>query len=291
VLAACSPNGNDASPPTTTTATTAAPTLPVTSQPRATVAAPRTTATIPLTRPLIELDECQSTWARQLPAGMLDNLFARRSSAPYSIQVFGDPANPYGAPFAVVERFFADQRLTGSEYRAPPGRTIFNHRSGRSSAEWLLADGSEAYLNTRDLPDETVVALAAALQPRPADAWIPGFDLPVPPARLELLDEAVSAIDMPERALSGCVVGSRLAVTVLVVGGRPLARFAALIDRPSPLPLARQLDDGRTMIAAGNPGTDPGRALDAVRQATQAEWAALLAAPSPFDPPPTNGSG
>ena len=232
---------------------------------------------------MITVEDCRPTWARSRQRALVDNLFGRRSSGPVSIQLFGDPVDPYGSPFAIVQRFHADQSRPATESEPSPGHTIFNPGSERTSARWVLPDGSEAYLNTRDLPDDVVVAVATALQPRHRDATVPGFDLPDPPGRLELLDEAVTSFEIDDIAMSACSLPTGAELKVAVVDGRPLARFMPLIDHPAPLPVGLELDGERVLVAFGTRGTDPRDVLDRVRQSSAAEWAGMLSTPSSLD--------
>lgn len=243
---------------------------------------PTAPPSVSLIRPVLDMPDCRPTWAREPAPSQLENLFGRHSSVSVPVQVFGDPANPYDQPFIIVERFFADQRVDASVGPAP-GRTSFNHESGRSSAQWLLPDGSEVYMNARDVPDDIMVAIAQALQPRDPSADVPGVDLPNPPLPLQLIDEVNGPITLSDATLSACEISPAVTVTVGVLAGRPLARYAALIDHAPPLPVARQMDDGRTLIAFGTRSVDMTGVLDNVREGTEAEWLEMLAQPSPLD--------
>ncbi len=107
-----------------------------------------------------------------------DNPFARRSSQPVVEQLFAEPAGDLNRPFVVVQRFFADQRQVPS---GAPGQIVENDVTGRRSANFTLPDGSELYVNSRDLTRDQLVAFTVALTARPADMAAPGVDLPHTP--------------------------------------------------------------------------------------------------------------
>lgn len=226
-----------------------------------------------LTRPILAIDGCRSTSARG-PAGFtVDGAFARPTSQPAVTQVFGNPADPYGSRFVIVQRFFSEQRVAE---RPAPGQVTVNPSSGRSSADWILPDGSEIYVNSRDVSEADLVAIVQGLVARPLDAAVPGVDLVDPAVPLTLLDEALGTVAGINLASSSCTLEDGRQVMVAVLGGRPLGRFIRLLDSPSPLPAAHTLDDGTTLIVSSPGGDfDLDAALATVHQATPEQWEEL----------------
>ena len=294
----------------TTTEPTVATTLPSTdgatveSVPTSTTDATTTTTTVvppvsvagieAVTEPLIDLPGCTSTWGRDYPEGTytIDGVFARRSSLPIASQVFGDPGGSLVQPFAIALRFFADQRLgevaadasDTVDVNGSAGRLQWHPEIRRSSLHWLLPDGSEAYLRSDSLDGDQLLALARSLVARPADAAVPGFDLADDHAStVALLDEEFGPFPSAAGATSQCVLadGANLRVSLITPG--IVAAAATILDRGIPPRVSlRQIDADRLLLVTGTPSAADAivDAVDHVRQATPAEWAAMLDYPT-----------
>ena len=246
-----------------------------------------------LTRPVFDLEGCTRTWARSSEGGtLIENPFARWSSLPIAFQLIGDPSGSLTKPFAMIERIFADQRTgTGggigrsdTKINGNPTEILgFSTPNSGGSVAWILPDGTEAYLRTRSLTRDQMIELARAVIPRASETGVPGFDLPAdPPFGLSILDESHGGFDSGPGASSECRFAEGGWFTVGVSDSRPLTEAVWILDRPSEFPLlVQELDDGRMLLVYGRP--DVAGLIDAaaasVRQATDAEWSAMVYEP------------
>jgi hypothetical protein len=273
------------SPPPTVAASTAAPPPAIDS----------------VTEPVIDLEGCAPTWGRSYPQGTytINSMFARPSTLPIAYQVFGDPSGSLAEPFAILLRFFADQRLnevaagsTGDvDINGSRGVLLWHPNIGRGTLHWLLPDGSEAYLRSDSLDGDELLGLARSLVARPASAAVPGFDLADDHgADVALLDEQFGPFPSAATTASECVADDGSYVRVSVITPGIVAAAAAILDRGIPPRIAlRQLDDGRLLMATGTPSAAASiaAAIDHVRQATAAEWAQMLEYPAGSEMVPT----
>ena len=106
-------------------------------------------------------------------------MFARPSPK-RTVQVLADPGRGVAAPYAIVERFYANARSVGGTGKAEiNGRHAFVYvgRYGQGSVDWTLADGSESYVRTRGFdttsPNPIQAAAAAAYAANPIPVRIP----------------------------------------------------------------------------------------------------------------------
>jgi hypothetical protein len=120
--------------------------------------------------------------------------FAIGREQPIPLQVLAAPHDGVAKPFAVVLRLSAGSRDFSNDHPIlingmKVGVTTFPNGNGQ--AAWTLADGTNAYMRSRDLDQAALVALVARLTPRDRNAPIPGFDLQTTtdPNGLVLLDE------------------------------------------------------------------------------------------------------
>ncbi len=246
-----------------------------------------------LTRPVFDLDRCTRTWARSYEGGtIIDRPFARSSSQPIAFQLIGDPSGSLTKPFAMIERIFADQRTAtgggsgGSDTNingSPTEIQGFSTPNSSGSVAWILPDGTEAYLRTRSLTRDQMIELARAVVPRAHDAVVPGFDLSSdPPLGLSILDESHGGFESGAGAASECRFPDGGWFTVNLGDSRLLTDAVWILDRPSEFPLlVQELDDGRMALVYGQlsmAGLIDAAAVS-IRQATDAEWSAMVYEP------------
>lgn len=285
------------SPPTPTApaSTLTAPT----SNPTSTTA-PATSSTIPaptgiaaITRPLIALPGCATGYARESRPGTTDiRLFSRSSSLPIVMQVIGDPSGSISKPYALIQRYFADQRLSGAanpdlaDINGQRAMVIANPDRGstewKGSVQWLLADGSEVYIRSRGFDREQLVEIARSLLPRPADAPIAGFDLPSPaPFGLVILDETNEPLRYGGGVMSTCSLVGGGELRAARFSGSIVYRFGIALDWGT-LPAVADVD-GETSLRVSGPRPQADQALATLRQATPEQWSAMLTAPDPTE--------
>jgi hypothetical protein len=285
--------------PTPTPATAAS--VPSTTASETTTLPPPTTVPEPeLTRPVLDLDGCVPTWARESSVGTLDRAYILLNNGTIAFQLFTTPSGSLVDQFAVVGRVFANQRFDGSSANADvnglPARAGGFGEAGSVRERWgdliwRLPDGSEAYLRTSTMTRDELLDLAASLQPRPADAVIPGFD--VTRDSYVVLDENVTPFEVGPITSSACEFETGGWLRVSVLEGTSIGDAVYLTDRPFEEAMStQQLDDGRIITVGGRPDVSPrsAEALATVRQADDDEWQRLLDANindfEPFTPPP-----
>jgi hypothetical protein len=195
----------------------------------------------PLVGPVLRFDGCP-TRPEQGHTGSM-GLYIHPNAGPHPVQLIADPALGAAGPYAIVERFFADQRSTAPAPFEPADVRIAG--DGQGDALWVLDDGSEVYLRARGFDTDQVIALAEALVPRPADAAIAGFDLE-PPAEsgMQIVDET-AALD-GSGAGTNCVVADKGTVSAIVLEGAPVFRYAVALDW-APVPYVVDLGEGRLL--------------------------------------------
>ncbi len=192
MTAGCDTEDGTAAASTSTVPATITSTTPSTTTPPPTTASPTpTTTSVPapmaLTRPYVDPSVCEPVAAIE---GTFDDLkltpFWIWTEEPIAIQVLGDPAlGPIG-PFAVLLRYpeqIAEMSGRDIETVNDWRVAIVASPNGNGDALWQLPDGSEAYLRTRDLDRTQIVAVIEQLQPRAADAPIPGLTSVAAPGR------------------------------------------------------------------------------------------------------------
>jgi len=239
-----------------------------------------------LVRPVIDTSYCTPLSAGEWTETE-HNLFARSRAGHPTVQIIGDPSADITAPYAVVERFFTDQRPPNmGEIHDINGREgrVYIGKSGSGQVAWLLPDGTEAYIRSRGWGADELLQLARALSPRTADAAVPGFDVTgALPAGAALIGETAGPL-IGSGARSMCQLdGNGGHLNLAVIRGDIPYTFGVNVDW-SPLPTVIQRGDAVVGIA-GPPHT-PARAIDDVTNATPEEWEALLQAAEPLPAPP-----
>ena len=246
-----------------------------------------------LVRPIVDPTICTPVSALEHSgtAGRPVRFFGRQSSLPIPTQVIGNPTGDLTTGYAMVQRYFADQRIgrfgdlvdvNGISMRM----FIGSDRQGEVSG--LLPDGSELYLRSRDLDRETLIAYAKALSARPVDVAVPGFDVVGDlPAHAQLLAESDGHLPESHTSTSECSLkGPGTPVTVMVGQGDPVFLYYAGLEMT--LPLLRRVGDGVWWYAR-ELGAFPD-VFGHLRSATPDEWKFLLQAPTLLDrgdSPPT----
>lgn len=266
---ACSGGGGKHAAATTSVAST---TTAATQGPRSGLPRPRDKE--PLTRPIITMAGCVLAAAYEGSSTL--TLFAR-PSAKRTVQILADPHRGVARPYAVVERFFANTRdLVSKSSVDVNGRPawVYVGEHGQGSVEWTLADGSEAYVRARGFDRSALVAIARSLRPRSATSRIPGFDVARPaPFGLALVGGTAGPV-RSIGASSTCTLTSGVQVTVGVLRGDAVSRFAPPMDA-FPLPVLAERDDAVVMTFSPDAAAAL-RASRSVHNATIAQWAALL---------------
>lgn len=191
-----------------------------------------------ITRPVTERLTCDPVSARETFTEGL-TLFARPSANPIPIQVVADPVDGPVGPFAVVQRFFGDDRRpTGDEAVDIDGTTFWIRLvdDGNGVAEWDVGDGSFGYVRSRGLDRTALLDLLGALEPRAATASIPGFEYAPPDGGPDLLHEQMNTDVGGEVGSSECVVASTgYQYRLSAINGDPVFQYGGVIDRPVPL--------------------------------------------------------
>jgi hypothetical protein len=241
-----------------------------------------------LSRPYVDPSVCEPVAATE---GAFDDLeltpFWIWTDEPIAIQVLGDPAlGPIG-PFAVLLRYpeqIAEMNGRHIETVNDWPVAIVTSPNGNGDALWQLPDGSEAYLRTRDLDRTQIVAIVEQLQPRAADAPIPGFDFgrgSAATGEIEMLAEHMNSGLQGQSASLACrSYDNPLAVwRVTALDADPVVEYIYILDRPRPVDVG--FVDG-TVIVIGHgfvTGSTPSAAE--VTNADPDVWAALLTQPFP----------
>jgi hypothetical protein len=267
--ATCSPaTQHRAASPTTLT------TLPTTtsSTPANEPESPRPSDTGPPTRPSVAIAGCLPAWTRESAETVA--LFAWPSPK-RTVQVLADPSRGAAGPYAIVERFFANTHSS----RGPGTPVTINGRSawvyvgvyGQGSVRWMLPDGSQAYIRTRDIDRAGLVAIARGLRSRAAASRIPGFDLTRPaPLGLVIVGETADPVHGTSLG-SACTLANGREVRVGVLYGDTVFQYGVAIDN-LPLPVVAERDNAVITVY----GPSAAALITAVHNATTQQWAAFL---------------
>jgi hypothetical protein len=194
------------------------------------------------------------------------------------VQVVADPVRGVARPYAVVERFFANgdgHGVPGPAVEVNGQRArVYVGRYGQGAVEWTLADGSVGYIRARGFDRSGLVAIARSLRPRTATSRVPGFDLARPaPFGLALVDGTDGPIHSSGVG-STCTLANGVQVTVQVLRGDRVSRYALPMDF---LPLPVIAEHGDAVVSIFSPDTAAAlRASRSVRNASTQQWAALL---------------
>jgi hypothetical protein len=232
-----------------------------------------------ITRPVTEPSTCDPVSARETFAEGL-TLFARPSTNPVPIQVVADPVDGLVGQFAVVQRFFGDdRRATGDEPVDIGGTTLWISLSdnGNGVAEWDVGDGSFGYVRSRGLDRSALVELLGALEPRAATASIPGFEYAPGTGGRELLHEQMNTEVAGEVGSSECVVASTgHAYRISAINGDPVFQYGGVIDRLVPLEVGMH---GSTLIVIDGVSDPTAPTIDDVVDADAEAWLELRSRP------------
>ena len=232
-----------------------------------------------IARPVIDPSICEPVSARETFTEGL-TLFARPSTNPVPIQVVADPVEGLVGQFAVVQRFFGDDRRpTGDEAVDIDGTTFWIRLvdDGNGVAEWDVGDGSFGYVRSRGLDRSALLDLLGALEPRAATASIPGFDYAPPDGGRELLHEQMNTDVGGEVGSSECVVASTgYAYRISAINGDPVFQYGGVIDRPVPLEVGLS---GSSLIVIGGVADPDAPTVADVVEADSDVWLELRSRP------------
>jgi hypothetical protein len=277
-----------AEPPVSAVATT----TPTESE--ASVSASRTSVTVDaapelaVSRPYVDPAVCAPVAAKNWEAhDLMLRPFAVHSESPIAMQVIANGVTGPAGPLALLLRYRDRPRPTSD--REPLEINDWQVQltmvpNGNADARWDLADGGQAYLRTRDLDRDTIVALIGELRPRPADAAAPGFDLEAAPGMqpdLAILHEGTNASHDGRGAWFACRdPDTEIIYRVQTLGGDPLLQYTGILDRPRPIDVG--IVDDTVIIVSGAPWM-PESPFSAgqVFNTDQATWDGLLARPFP----------
>ena len=262
------------------TATAVASTLPeqATSEP----SAPSTTdAATTITRPYIDPSTCGSGLRRGTAVQDYTLYpFAITHEAPIPLQVIAERVDGIAKPFAVVVRLFVSDRDFTSEHPVIVGGVKVNittYTDENLMAAWTLSDSSTAYVRSRGLDQDALVALIARLVPRAATAPIPGFDL-APPSGTDpivLLHESLNtALSAKWTTFQCTTVASQGIYYVSVLTGDPVFMYFSVLGTPN-LRAVSTNGDGALTIQGGLRGDPSAPTLQQVEQASLEVWSAL----------------
>ena len=207
----------------------------------------------------------------------ISTLFAWPSSK-RTVQVVADPVRGVARPYAVVMRFFTN--ATGHGIPGPMVEVngqlarVYVGKYGQGAVEWTLADASVGYIRARGFDRSGLVAIARALRPRTSSSQMPGFDLARPaPFGLAVVDGTAGPIRSTGVG-STCTLANGVQVTVQVLRGDRVSRYALPMDF---LPLPVVAEHGDAVVSIFSPDTAAAlRASRSVHNATTQQWAALL---------------
>jgi len=237
-----------------------------------------TTEAAEIARPVAAAEQCKSVAARDGYNRPL-SFIGRASSNPVPLALFADPTTRINPVIVMVHRFFDDRSVRGDEFIDVDNTTygITESADGDLEITWQL-DDSLGHARARGLTSDELIDFVAALEPRPADAAITGFDYQPTstPTRLQLIQELNDTDVEGTVARSVCLsdTGNRYRITAL--NGDPVFVSSAMLDRPAPIDMATVGDE--TIVINGPTGTDAPRASD-VTNAGVSEWERLLAQP------------
>ncbi|MEM1332724.1 MAG: hypothetical protein AAGG08_04620 [Actinomycetota bacterium] len=231
-----------------------------------------------VTRPIADWSICRPVSANETFVQGL-TLFARPSNNPVPIQIIAQAETGPAGPFAIVQRYFGDDRTpTGGDQLVVNGITfhvsVFDN--GNGEVEWDVGDESFGYLRSRDLSRDELLTVIETISPRPTETVVPGFDF-AGDGGFELLDEGVNTDIVGRVSSSECLVGdSGNRYRITSVSGDPIFRYGAVADRPVPIDVGGR-GDAIVMINGIDDPLAP--SVDDVVQADQDDWTELLTQP------------
>jgi hypothetical protein len=235
-------------------------------------AAPDVEAAPVVLRPTISSEVCRDGVAegdarRASPIDGPLQPFAIAQAEPIPIQIVGEVDDP-AQPFAVLLRY------ESASQRWPAGVRVYDNGNGEASLD--LQDGTWAYVRSRGMTEDELIALTRRMTPRAVSHPVPGFDL-TGRSGPQLLHEHLNSGFGQRGARFICDVRTstgRVTYSVVVMGlGEPVLAYLAVIDRTPPLAVRRN-GDGVLLIIG--PDMPEAPTLDDVVDADQATWDALL---------------
>lgn len=254
-----------------------------------------TTASTPapagITRPVIAAAICEPVSAREAFTEGL-TLFARPSTNPVPIQVIGDPVEGLLGPFAVVQRFFGDDRRPAGDEAVEVDGTVFRislSENGNGAVEWDVGDGSLGYVRSSGLDRAALLGVIAALTPRPATSAVPGFDYSAAAEGRQLLHEQMNTDVSGEVGSSECDVASTgYRYRISAITGDAVFQYGGVIDRPVPLEVGTR---DSTLIVIDGVADPSAPTVGNVIDANPATWLELRSRPrGPEDSAPRTES-
>lgn len=225
-------------------------------------------------RPLVDVEGCVPYQAWEIE--FAQPLYGRASSEPIALQVLAAHGS-VEAPFVIAQRYFSDARTDPTAFgsivdiNGVPAAVLVDE-SGLGHAQWLLSDGSGAYLRSSGLTAAELADVARSLVPRDRSEAVPGFDLESAPFDLTILDETVEPV-------TGHVAGSacrtdEATISVALLQGDQTFMYSAALDAPE-LPSLSRLASGDLIGITGATDDHPATRSDIVN-ADQDDWDALL---------------
>lgn len=232
-----------------------------------------------LTRPVTDSSTCDPVSARETFTEGL-TLFARSSTNPVPIQVVANPVEGLVGPFAIVQRFFGDDRIpTGDEAVDIDGTTFWIRLAdnGNGAVGWDVGDGSVGNVRSRGLDRTALIGLVSAFTPRPATVSIPGFNYRSSTGGLQLLHEQMNTDIDGEVGSSECVVASTgYGYRISAINGDPVFQYGGVIDRLVPLEVGTQ---GSTLIVIDGVSDPAAPTVKDVVDADREAWLELRSQP------------
>lgn len=203
-------------------------------------------AAAPITHPSVDPTVCASGATTEFTRVANDDSvpFVVGPAQAVPVQVFARASGGVTDPFAVVLRVaVTDHPQSGADPVMVDGVPVRVSvwPNGNGEAEWTLADGTSAYLRSRDLDEAAILSLIARLQPRESSAAVPGFDLspPTSPTDLILLDERLNTeMEGTTTRLECTSVVDGGVYAIDVMGGDPTYVYVGVRDRPHPYAVA-----------------------------------------------------
>lgn len=249
----------------------------------------------PIRYPVLDDDRCRTTrpW----------DVEGSEDSQPYTGQPFAIPNSAYSsvnrssaaqafdqdgsAPDAFLVALRVPWGLDSSTFRQTiAGRPVRIVASENGVGEVVvdLQDGTWLYVRSRGLPRDALERFLADLDPRPADASIPGIDL-AEDSSFDLIDEAAD-LGWSDVSTSTCIrddvatsstVGPMIYTTVL--SGRLVDVYGTALDWRPPTTI-REQSDGSLLLLWGASALIDESMLDDVIDVGPREWADLPTTPS-----------
>ncbi|MGB0112384.1 MAG: hypothetical protein WBP59_04115 [Ilumatobacteraceae bacterium] len=233
---------------------------------------------IEIVRPVAAAERCTTIAASDGHNKPL-SFIGRASSNPVPLALFADPTDFTNSTFVMVHRFFDDRAVSGDEFVDIDNTTygVTQATDGDLEITWQLAD-SLGHARARGLNRDQLVEFVAALEPRPTDATVAGFEYQPADtsAQLQLTQEINDSEVEGTVARSVCLTDTRNRYRVTALNGDPLFVYSAILDRPAPLETA--LVGDAAIVINGPAGPAAPLASDVVN-AGVSEWQTLLSQP------------